>query len=133
MLDKRMRKVELVRGELPLGHRWGDPEAMVGMLGIGMEVGVMEEATEQLAAASIAVSGFQPRTVWPVLDETIEFVRNHERIYVVEHNAEGQLAHLIASVGAPHERLRSILKYDGIPFRPGELANLILEGEGGAR
>jgi 2-oxoglutarate/2-oxoacid ferredoxin oxidoreductase subunit alpha len=133
MLDKRMRKIELVRDELPLGHRWGDPNAAAGMLGIGMEVGAMEEATERLAAAGIAVSGLQPRTLWPVLDETIEFVRSRQRVYVVEHNAEGQLAHLIASVGAPHERLRSILKYDGIQFRPGELANLILEGEGGAR
>jgi len=48
----------------------------------------------------------------------------------VEHNAEGQLSHLIASVGAPHARLRSILKYDGVPFRPGELAARILESEG---
>ena len=133
MLDKRMRKIEMVRDDLPLGHRWGDPEAATGMLGIGMEVGAMEEATVLLAAAGMAVSGLQPRTLWPVLDETIEFVRSRERVYVVEHNAEGQLAHLIVSVGAPHERLRSLLKYDGIPFRPGELANLILEGEGAAR
>jgi len=133
MLDKRMRKIEMVRDDLPLGHRWGDPEAATGMLGIGMEVGAMEEATVRLAAAGMAMSGLQPRTLWPVLDETIEFVRSRERVYVVEHNAEGQLAHLIVSVGAPHERLRSLLKYDGIPFRPGELANLILEGEGAAR
>ncbi len=100
------------------------------MIGIGMELGAMEEATEMLAAAGVAISGLQPRTLWPVLDETIEFVRSHERVYVVEHNAEGQLSHLIASVGAPHERLRSILKYDGVPFRPGELAGRILEAEG---
>jgi 2-oxoglutarate ferredoxin oxidoreductase subunit alpha len=131
MLDKRMRKIELVLHQLPLGHRWGNPEAPVGLLGIGMEVGVMAEATTRLAEAGLAVRGLQPRTLWPVLDETIEFVRRCKRVYVVEHNAEGQLAHLIASVGAPHDRLRSMLKYDGIPFRPGELANLILESEGG--
>lgn len=130
MMDKRMRKIETVRGELPAGYRWGDQTAALGLLGIGMELGVMEEATERLSAAAIPVSGFQPRTLWPVLDETIEFVRSHERVYVVEHNAEGQLSHLIASVGAPHARLRSILKYDGVPFRPGELAARILESEG---
>ncbi len=132
MLDKRMRKIDLVRADLPLAHRWGDPEAEAGMIGIGLELGAMEEATERLAAAGVAISGLQPRTLWPVLDETIEFVRAHERVYVVEHNAEGQLVHLIASVGAPHERLRSVLKYDGVPFRPGELAGRILEAEGAA-
>jgi len=133
MIDKRMRKIDVVRDELPRGHRWGDPDAAIAMLGIGMEVGPMVEASERLASEGLAVSVLQPRTLWPVLDETIEFVRNHDRVYVIEHNAEGQLTHLIASVGAPHERLRPILKYDGIPFRPGELANLILGEEGAVR
>lgn len=129
MVDKRMRKIETVRPDLPTGHRWGDPEAAIGVIGIGMELGAMEEATERLLALGVAVGGLQPRTLWPVLDETIEFVRASQRTYVVEHNAEGQLAHLISSVGAPHDRLRSIIKYDGIPFRPGELAKRILEAE----
>ena len=133
MTDKRMRKVEAVRSELPLGRRWGDPEAPIGFLGIGLELGVMQEATEMLAANGLAIGGIQPRTVWPMLDETIDFIRQRERVYVVEHNAEGQLLHLIASVGAPHERLRSITKYDGVAFRPAALAAQILEAEEAAR
>ncbi len=133
MVDKRARKIAAVRDDLPLGRRWGDPDATIGMLGIGMELGAMAEATERLAARGFPVSGLQPRTLWPVLDETVEFIRDHERVYIVEHNAEGQLSHLIASVGAPHDRLRSILKYDGIPFRPGALAARILDAEGVAR
>ena len=132
MVDKRERKIETVRPDLPGGYRWGDPAAPVGVIGLGMERGPMEEATEHLAAAGVAVAGLSPRTVWPVLTETIEFVTNHDRVYVVEHNAVAQLAHLIASVGAPHERLRPVIKYDGIPFRPGELASRILEAEGAA-
>ncbi len=133
MVDKRIRKIESVRRDLPPGHRWGDPAAGVGMIGIGMELAAMEEATEHLAVAGLPVSGLQPRTLWPVLEETIDFVRAHQRVYVVEHNAEAQLSHLIASVGAPHDRLRSVLKYDGIPFRPRELAAQILHGEEVAR
>lgn len=129
MVDKRARKIETVRADLPLGYRWGDPSAQVGVIGLGMERGPMEEATERVAAAGIALAGLSPRTVWPVLAETIDFVRNHDRVYVVEHNAEAQFAHLIASVGAPHDRLRPVNKYDGIPFRPGELASRILEAE----
>jgi 2-oxoglutarate ferredoxin oxidoreductase subunit alpha len=130
MLDKRMRKIDLVRGELPSGRRWGDDGAAVGLLGIGMELGVMEEASEVLHDRGLAVAGLQPRTLWPVTDETIDFVRRRDRVYVVEHNAEGQLAHLIASVGAPHDRLRPVLRYDGVPFGPQGLAEQILAAEG---
>ena len=129
MVDKRARKIETVRSDLPPGYRWGDPGAPVGVIGLGMERGPLEEATEHLAAAGVAIDGLSPRTVWPVLAETIEFVQNHDRVYVVEHNAEAQFAHLIASVGAPHDRLRPVTKYDGIPFRPAELARRILAAE----
>ncbi len=131
MMDKRMRKVDAVRSRLPRGRRLGADDAAVGLLGIGMQRGVMAEAVELLAADGVAVAGLQPRTVWPVLDETLEFITGRERVYVVEHNAEGQLTHLLASVGAPHDRLRPILRYDGIPFRPRELAGRILEEEMG--
>ena len=64
-------------------------------------------------------------------DETLRFVADKERVYVVEHNHEAQLTQLIASAGAPMGALTSVLKYDGIPFSPGELAARILDGEGG--
>ncbi len=132
MLLKRMRKVDHIRSELPSGRFWGDPGAAVGLLGIGMEVGPMQEASELLDGAGLAAACHHPRTLWPVLEETVQFVRERRRVYVIEHNAEGQLAHLLASVGAPHDRLRNILKFDGEPFRPGELAQRILEAERGA-
>ncbi len=132
MMDKRMRKLETVLPRLPRGRRFGRADAPVGILGIGMQLGVMVEAVELLEADGIAVAGFQPRTLWPVLDETAEFVEARERVYVVEHNAEAQLTHLLASVGIPRERLVPILRYDGVPFRPGELAGRILSEEVGA-
>lgn len=131
MMDKRMRKLETVRPHLPPGRTLGDPEAEIGLVGIGMQLGVMIEAAELLAAEGVAVAGFQLRTLWPVLDDTLEFVARRRRVYVVEHNAEAQLTHLLASVGIPRERLQPILRYDGIPFRPRELATRIRAEEVG--
>jgi 2-oxoglutarate ferredoxin oxidoreductase subunit alpha len=128
-MDKRMRKVEALLPDLPAGRRWGDPDAGVGLIGIGMEVGVMVEAEQQLRKAGVAVACLQPRTLWPVLRETLDFIASRERVYVIEHNAEGQLAHLLASVGAPRDRMSSILKYDGVPLLPGELAGLVMQAE----
>jgi len=129
MMDKRARKLAALRPQLPDAVRWGDASAGVGILGIGMEAGVMVEASERLAAEGIGLAGLRPRTLWPVPDEVIEFIQSCQRVYVVEHNAEGQLAHLLISAGAPSQRITSILRYDGLPFTPGGLAGSIREAE----
>jgi 2-oxoglutarate ferredoxin oxidoreductase subunit alpha len=95
-----------------------------------MEAGVTAEAAELLATAGLGVQLLQPRTLWPVLEDVVELVETCRRVYVVEHNATGQYAHVLASAGAPLERLESVLRYDGEPFRPGELAERVLEREG---
>ena len=133
MADKRARKIDAVIDDLPSGHRFGNPQAAIGLLGVGMQSGVMREAAERLRDRGVEVAGLQPRTVWPVPDETLRFVADKERVYVVEHNHEAQLTQLIASAGASTDTLMSVLKYDGIPFSPGELVARILDGEGGTR
>ncbi len=129
MVDKRARKIESVRADLPKGKRWGDAGAKIGLLGFGAVGAVMERAAERLAKTGIDVQILRPRTLWPVLEETIDFVRACDRVYVIEHNASGQLAHLVSGAGAPKERMTSILKYDGTPFRAADLVDAILEGE----
>ena len=129
MVEKRARKIESVRGDLPKGKRWGDADAAIGLLGFGTVGAVMERAAERLAKAGVEVQILQPRTLWPVLDETVEFIRARRRVYVIEHNAIGQLAHLVSGGGAPKERMVSILKFDGTPFRAVDLVDFILEQE----
>ncbi len=57
------------------------------------------------------------------------FVKSHERVYIVEQSESGQLADLIRSAGAPAERIRSILKYDGLQYTAEELVAAILAQE----
>ncbi len=129
MIEKRSRKIESVRSDLPKGWRWGDAKAPIGILGFGSAGPILERAAIRLADAGTDVQVLRPRTLWPVLDETIDFIRDCERVYVVEYNEAGQLAHLISGAGAPKERMISIRKYDGTPFRAVDIANTILEGE----
>ena len=123
MMDKRARKVDEIRDMLPLGITDGDPTARVGVLGVGLEVGPIREASERLADDGTPVSVLVPRTLYPVLDETLAFIRSHDRTYAVEHNRSGQLATLLRSVGAPGERIESILRYNGLPFTARELVD----------
>lgn len=130
MADKRMRKVESIQHELPDGRRFGTAGADVGVLGIGMQLGVMSEAVERLADQGIAVEGLQPRTLWPVHGETLDFIASHSRVIVVEQNQEGQLRRLLMAAGADGAKLESARKYDGVPFRPAELVDQIIRGAG---
>jgi 2-oxoglutarate/2-oxoacid ferredoxin oxidoreductase subunit alpha len=126
MVEKRARKLDAVRADLPRGRRFGEPSAQVGVLGFGMETGVMREVVERSKAGGVPVQGLQVRTLWPVLEDVAQFVADCERVYVVEHNATGQYARVLDAEGIAPGRLRSVLRYDGLPFRPAELEARIL-------
>jgi 2-oxoglutarate ferredoxin oxidoreductase subunit alpha len=129
MVEKRARKLETVRPDLPRGRRSGDPSAEIGLIGFGMEAGVMAEAAEQLAGAGLPARTLQPRTLWPVLEDVFELVEACRRVYVIEHNATGQYAHVIAGAGVSLERLESVLRWDGVPFRAEDLTGRVLAEE----
>ncbi len=131
MMDKRARKIDAVRDLLPKAVETGDAKAKIGLIGTGMETGVMLEARGVLEGRGLKTRCHQPRTIWPVLDDTIDFVRSCNKVYVVEHNESGQLQRLLQGAGCPGEKLRGIRKYNGQPFAPGELADLIEKREAG--
>jgi 2-oxoglutarate ferredoxin oxidoreductase subunit alpha len=126
-MEKRMSKIAGVLDDLPRGRKWGDGSAAIGILGVGLEVAPMMEATERLAAQGIAMAGLQPRTLFPVLGETVEFVNSRQITYVVEHNHEGQLIEILAAAGASLDRMTGIRRTDGLIFTPGEIVERITE------
>ena len=91
--------------------------------------GVILEAMEELEEQAFNTQYLQPRTIWPMLDDVLEFIDRCDRVYVIDLNAQGQLAHLLMHQGADSNKIISILRYDGLPYRPGYLVNQILEQE----
>jgi len=129
MMDKRMGKLESALPDLPLGRRFGDPNAKIGLIGSGSAYGTLDDALGKLSAGGVNARLLQMRTLFPMLPETIEFIAECDRVYVVEHNATGQLIGLLRREGADSSRMRSVLRYDGTPLRPGDIAGEILERE----
>ena len=129
MVDKRSRKIETVRPLLPKAVEWGDSNSPLGILGVGILGGVISEAAERLAEQGHHFHCHRPRTLWPVLEDTIDFVNSHERVYVVEQSEGAQLAGLLKSEGARADKIVSILKYDGLQFSIAELVQKIVEKE----
>jgi 2-oxoglutarate ferredoxin oxidoreductase subunit alpha len=129
MVEKRSRKIETVRPQLPKAVEWGDSNSAVGIIAVGILGGVIEEAAERLAEQEYHFHCHRPRTLWPVLEDTIDFVNSHERVYVVEQSEGAQLAGLLQSAGARADKIVSILKYDGLQFSTSELVEKIVEKE----
>jgi len=129
MVEKRSRKIETIRPQLPKGVEWGDSTAATGIIGVGILGGVIAEAVERMTEQGYQFHCHRPRTLWPVLQDTIDFVNSHERVYVVEQSEGAQLAGLLKSEGALAEKIINILKYDGLQFTAGELVEVIMEKE----
>jgi 2-oxoglutarate ferredoxin oxidoreductase subunit alpha len=130
MMDKRARKIDLAHDLMPKARRGGVEGASIGVISVGMVCGVVREAVERLSKTCLNIEILEPRTIWPVLDETMDFVSLHDRTYIVEMNHEGQLARIIIGQGVTAEKIRSIRKFDGTALRPGELVNEIERWEG---
>jgi 2-oxoglutarate ferredoxin oxidoreductase subunit alpha len=123
MMDKRMRKMETARPDLPAPLVHGDPEAGIAIFGYGANRGPIVEAQDRLAAAGVATRFLELRTLWPFPEEEVRaFAAGARDIFVVENNYTGQLDRLIRYVIGPSERMQRVLKYDGRPFRPEEIA-----------
>ncbi|HSG79884.1 MAG TPA: 2-oxoacid:acceptor oxidoreductase subunit alpha [Acidimicrobiia bacterium] len=124
-VDKRLRKVTTLTPDLPRGVVTGEGD--VGIIAVGSAASPAREALERLSADGVEASVFQPRTVWPVLDDVRDFVESHEHVFVVEHSATAQLRAVLASVGIPLDRLHPLIRYDGLPFTAGGIATAISE------
>jgi 2-oxoglutarate/2-oxoacid ferredoxin oxidoreductase subunit alpha len=130
MMRKRMEKLVHLEADLPLSRTYGDPNSKVGFIGFGSTTGPIREAQERLLAKGRNTRFFQARTLFPVPKrELTAFLEPLETAYVVEHNYAGQFAGLIReALPQYHARLRSVVKYDGLPFRSPEIVRAV---EGG--
>lgn len=124
MMDKRAAKIDAIRDDLPKGITGGDQSARIGLVGCGMQSGLIAEATERLNADGYIAQFLQMRTVWPVLNETADFIRKCDVVYLVEQNSEGQLTRILNGVGA-FGNIIPVLKYDGVPCRCADLVRQI--------
>ena len=96
------------------------------ILCIGSCDDAIREARDTLAKKSLAFN-YLRITAFPFSKEVEEFLKAHEKIFVVEQNRDGQLCKLVAMETGIHlEKLDSIRMYDGIPIYSRNLVQEIL-------
>src|SRR5262249_28266038 len=115
-MDRLKRKLETARTLMPQPELSATNGADVGLIACGSSHWAVLEARAELAAQGLATSYLRVRGL-PLPASVAEFVRQHDRIYVIEQNRDGQLAERIRSE-APERatRVKSVLHYDGLPL-----------------
>jgi 2-oxoglutarate/2-oxoacid ferredoxin oxidoreductase subunit alpha len=130
-MDRLARKFETARRAMPepilSRSREGSP---VGVIAYGTTHHAVVEARDALDERGLAVDYLRVRAL-PLPASTSSFVEDHERVYVVEQNRDGQMYDQLR-LQLPAElagRLRSIRHYDGQPIPAEAITRPLLELE----
>jgi len=127
MVEKRLRKLEGLRAEMPPPCVFPDGKADLYLVGWGSTLGILAEATDLLRNKGMNAGYIHFTGVYPLRKDAIpDSVAQHARLIAVENNARGQFASLLKSETGVV--LRGIVgKYDGRPFTPDEVARRVEE------
>ncbi|HHV45946.1 MAG TPA: 2-oxoacid:acceptor oxidoreductase subunit alpha [Tissierellia bacterium] len=127
MVDKRLRKFELLKEEINEPWLIGDesPENLVVCW--GSTYGAVKEAVENLKDEGISIGTLVFGDIWPFpTKKLLELNKKARKIIDVEQNATAQLDSLIREEALIKSDVK-ILKYDGRPFTADEVYRRIKE------
>lgn len=128
-LDRIKKKFETARRYLPRPVIQNQDGAQFGIISMGSSDPAVVEAIHNFKEMGITTDYLRVRAI-PFAEETREFIANHERVYVVECNRDGQLRQLL-TLAFPDlaTHLRSICHLDGLPLTAKWVGEAIMEQE----
>jgi 2-oxoglutarate ferredoxin oxidoreductase subunit alpha len=100
-LERLRHKYEGARKVVPQPIIDFDPNKKIGIISYGSNDPAIEEARVRLAADDIHTNYLRIRAL-PLAQEVYDFVRNHECVYVIENNFDGQM-HQILNMEISHD------------------------------
>ncbi|HEX5217688.1 MAG TPA: 2-oxoacid:acceptor oxidoreductase subunit alpha [Vicinamibacterales bacterium] len=130
-LNRLNRKFETAKSIIPQPIVDRDPAAKVGIIAFGSSDFAVGESRDQLREEAGIKTSYLRIRAYPFTANVDEFIRQHDRIYVVEQNRDAQMLKLLLIDGeARHAvKLRSVLHYNGLPIDARSITDGILEQE----
>src|SRR5688572_17529658 len=117
-LDRLAKKFETARRLVPAPIDESVAGAKVGIIAYGSSHWAVTESRDQLQAEASLSTSYLRLRAYPFSEAVEDFVRRHERVYVVEQNRDAQMMSLLRMDLDPalQTRLRSVLHYSGLPI-----------------
>ena len=131
-MDRLAHKFEVMRSHVPEPAEETRAGARIGMIAIGSSDYAARESCDQLQAEhGVAVSYLRPRA-FPFTTHLAEFIRRHDRVYVIDQNRDAQLLLLMRLELEPDliARLRSVRYYGGMPIDARTITDDVIKQEG---
>lgn len=125
-LERLKLKYQTARNYIPKPVVDTLPGAVDGIIAFGSADSAIEEARYHFKANGTAFDFLRLRAI-PFVDEVEQFIKNHEHVYVIEMNRDGQM-HQLLTMEYPHlaTRLVSIAFTDGMPLTARKVRELML-------
>jgi 2-oxoglutarate ferredoxin oxidoreductase subunit alpha len=130
LMDRLARKIDSARLDIPRPEIHKADTAKVAIIAYGTTHHAIGECRDQLKTEFGMDTSYLRIRALPLSPEVGAFIEEHERIYVVEQNRDGQMKSILAlDYPALAIRLSSVLHYNGIPIDARFITNAISEME----
>jgi 2-oxoglutarate ferredoxin oxidoreductase subunit alpha len=130
-MNRLARKFETARKFVPAPVAEISGTSKVGVIAYGTTHWAMGESHDQLLKDHGMATDYLRVRAYPFTQEVHDFIRNHDRTYVVEQNRDAQMFQLLKLDIAADQvtRLRSVLHYNGLPIDARSVTDAILSQE----
>ncbi len=126
-MDRLIRKFDTIREHVPQPITELSGKGGVGIMAYGSSDDAVQEARHYLAQRHAMETSYCRVRALPVNGQVREFVDQHEIVYVVEQNRDGQMAAILRSEYPElATRLISVVHYDGIAIDAESIVNGIM-------
>jgi 2-oxoglutarate ferredoxin oxidoreductase subunit alpha len=131
-MDRLAYKFEVMRKHVPEPVEEIREGAAIGMIAIGTSDYAVRESCDQLQDEYDIRANYMRIKAYPFTSHLADFIRRHERVYVVDQNRDAQLLGLMrleldADLIA---RLRSVRYYGGLPLDARTVTGEVIKQEG---
>jgi 2-oxoglutarate ferredoxin oxidoreductase subunit alpha len=129
-VDRLLKKVETAKQYVPQPVIERRDGAKIGFIAYGTTDFALQESRDQLRRERGVETNYLRLRALPFTDDVRKFVADHDRVYVVEQNRDGQMGDLLRlEVGDDQHKLRKILHYTGLPCDARSITNALLAME----
>jgi 2-oxoglutarate ferredoxin oxidoreductase subunit alpha len=131
-VDRLSRKFEHIGQRVPKPRVEINENARIGLVCCGTSRDATKESRDQLRREYRVETSYLRLLAYPFSDELTDFIRRHDRVYVVDQNRDGQLFLLMKLDLSAEEisKLKSVRYYGGMPIDARTVTDEILKQEG---
>lgn len=131
-MDRLAHKFEVMRRHVPGPVVTLHDKARFGFVAVGTSDYAVHESLDQLKKEYAIDASYLRLRAYPFTEQLKDFIRRHDRVYVVDQNRDGQLLSLMRLEFEPEliAKLRSVRYYGGLPLDARAVTDEVVRQEG---